>query len=60
MCKKYTRAALHTLCKQEGVGAQLLTVHNIAYMMRCVLWPAVPACSRVVMLDMLTPCCVLP
>jgi tRNA-guanine transglycosylase len=34
VCRKYSRAYLHMLCKTEPLGAQLLTYHNIAYMMR--------------------------
>ena len=33
-CKQYSRAHLHLLLKTDTVGPQLLTVHNIAYMMR--------------------------
>eukprot|EP00026_Physarum_polycephalum_P008883 Phypoly_transcript_08986.p1 GENE.Phypoly_transcript_08986~~Phypoly_transcript_08986.p1 ORF type:complete len:396 (+),score=44.45 Phypoly_transcript_08986:32-1219(+) len=34
VCKNYTRAYLYTLAGREGLGAQLLTYHNIAYQMR--------------------------
>ncbi len=34
VCKKYSRAYLHVLCKNEPLGAQLVTYHNLAYMMR--------------------------
>lgn len=33
-CKNYTRAYLHTIATKETVASSLLTVHNIAYMMR--------------------------
>mmetsp|Transcript_15297 Transcript_15297/g.25240 ORF Transcript_15297/g.25240 Transcript_15297/m.25240 type:complete len:323 (-) Transcript_15297:202-1170(-) len=33
VCKKYTRAYLHTVAGKEAVGGQLLTYHNIAYQM---------------------------
>lgn len=36
VCKTYTRAQLHVLMKAEALGPQLLTYHNIAYMMRLV------------------------
>ena len=36
VCKTYTRAQLHVLMKTEALGPQLLTYHNIAYMMRLV------------------------
>ena len=33
-CKKYTRAYLHTVLKDNNpIAAQLITIHNIAYMM---------------------------
>jgi queuine tRNA-ribosyltransferase len=34
VCKKYTRAYLHTVAAKEEVGGQLLSYHNIAYQMR--------------------------
>eukprot|EP00753_Platysulcus_tardus_P001170 PLAT1112.1.p1 GENE.PLAT1112.1~~PLAT1112.1.p1 ORF type:complete len:428 (-),score=156.97 PLAT1112.1:326-1564(-) len=34
VCRNYTRAYMHRLLKTESTGAQLLSVHNIAYMMR--------------------------
>lgn len=34
VCKKYTRAQLHGLLKTQSLGPQLLSYHNIAYMMR--------------------------
>lgn len=34
VCKEYSRAHLHLLLKTEALGPQLLTYHNIAYMMR--------------------------
>jgi hypothetical protein len=34
VCATYSRAYLHVLLKTEAGGPQLLTVHNIAYMMR--------------------------
>jgi tRNA-guanine family transglycosylase len=34
VCKRYTRASLHVLLKTEALGPQLLSYHNIAYMMR--------------------------
>jgi len=34
ICKKYTRAYLHTLAVREQLGAQLLTWHNIAYLLQ--------------------------
>jgi tRNA-guanine transglycosylase len=33
-CKNYTRAYLHSLAGKEQLGAQLISYHNIAYMMR--------------------------
>ena len=33
-CKNYTRAYLHLVGAKETIGAQLLTIHNIAYQMR--------------------------
>eukprot|EP01112_Ceratiomyxa_fruticulosa_P012015 TRINITY_DN3308_c0_g1_i2.p1 TRINITY_DN3308_c0_g1~~TRINITY_DN3308_c0_g1_i2.p1 ORF type:complete len:394 (-),score=64.92 TRINITY_DN3308_c0_g1_i2:35-1216(-) len=33
VCKKYTRAYLHTVAAHEGIGGQLLTYHNIAFQM---------------------------
>ena len=34
-CKSYTRAILHVMFKENNaLAAQLLTIHNIAYMMR--------------------------
>jgi tRNA-guanine transglycosylase len=35
-CARYTRAHLHLLLKTDAVGPQLLSVHNIAHMMRLV------------------------
>jgi tRNA-guanine transglycosylase len=35
-CAHYSRAHLHLLMKTDAVGPQLLTVHNIAHMMRLV------------------------
>lgn len=35
VCTKYTRSALHAMMKEpQSIGAQLLSYHNIAYMMR--------------------------
>jgi queuine tRNA-ribosyltransferase len=34
VCKGFSRAQLHILMKTEALGPQLLTHHNIAYMMR--------------------------
>ena len=31
-CKHYSRAALHQLCKNEALGASLVTQHNLHYM----------------------------
>ena len=36
VCARYSRALLHTLCKTEALGPQLVSVHNVAYMMRLV------------------------
>jgi queuine tRNA-ribosyltransferase catalytic subunit len=36
VCATYTRAQLHVLLKTEALGPQLLTYHNIAYMMRLI------------------------
>jgi queuine tRNA-ribosyltransferase catalytic subunit len=33
VCARYTRAALHIALKTEALGPQLVTYHNIAYMM---------------------------
>jgi len=33
-CKHFTRAYLHTVAAKEQTGARLVTIHNIAYMMR--------------------------
>ena len=33
-CKDYSRAHLHLLLKTDALGPQLITLHNIAYMMR--------------------------
>lgn len=33
-CKNYTRAYLHIVAAKESTGAQLITIHNIAYQMR--------------------------
>jgi queuine tRNA-ribosyltransferase len=35
-CAQYTRASLHFLVKTESIGCQLVTVHNLAYMLRLV------------------------
>ena len=35
-CAQYTRASLHFLVKTESIGCQLITVHNLAYMLRLV------------------------
>lgn len=34
VCKKYTRAYIHHLCKDNHISGQLLSYHNIAYQMR--------------------------
>ncbi|CAM6105480.1 unnamed protein product [Calypogeia fissa] len=34
VCKQYTRAYLHTLVTKEALGSQLVSYHNIAYMMK--------------------------
>lgn len=34
VCKKYTRAYLHLSLKNEGIAPQLVTYHNLAYMMK--------------------------
>lgn len=34
VCKHYSRAHLHLLLKTDALGPQLITLHNIAYMMR--------------------------
>ena len=34
VCRGYSRAQLHVLLKTEALGPQLLTHHNLAYMMR--------------------------
>jgi queuine/archaeosine tRNA-ribosyltransferase len=34
VCKKYTRAYLHTVAAKTQIGSQLITYHNIAYQMR--------------------------
>ena len=34
VCKGFSRAQLHILMKTEALGPQLLTHHNLAYMMR--------------------------
>lgn len=36
VCKTYTRAQLHVLMKTESLGPQLLSYHNLAYMMRLI------------------------
>ena len=36
VCKQYSRAYLHSLCKTEALGPQLVSIHNLAYMMRLV------------------------
>eukprot|EP00282_Hemiselmis_andersenii_P017691 CAMPEP_0114109448 /NCGR_PEP_ID=MMETSP0043_2-20121206/782_1 /TAXON_ID=464988 /ORGANISM="Hemiselmis andersenii, Strain CCMP644" /LENGTH=127 /DNA_ID=CAMNT_0001201327 /DNA_START=63 /DNA_END=443 /DNA_ORIENTATION=- len=33
-CKNFSRAYLHVLAAKEQTGARLITIHNIAYMMR--------------------------
>ncbi|KAL3677983.1 hypothetical protein R1sor_020939 [Riccia sorocarpa] len=34
VCKKYTRSYLHTVVTKEAIGSQLVSYHNIAYMMK--------------------------
>lgn len=34
VCKRYTRAYLHTLVTKEAMGSQLVSYHNVAYMMQ--------------------------
>lgn len=34
VCKKYTRACLHSLVKSDQISAQLLTYHNLAFQKR--------------------------
>ncbi|OAE24895.1 hypothetical protein AXG93_2931s1380 [Marchantia polymorpha subsp. ruderalis] len=34
VCKKYTRSYLHTIVTKEALGSQLVSYHNIAYMMK--------------------------
>jgi tRNA-guanine family transglycosylase len=34
VCKKYTRAYLHSVVTKEPIGAYLVSYHNVAYMMR--------------------------
>ncbi|KAH9549741.1 hypothetical protein CY35_10G035200 [Sphagnum magellanicum] len=34
VCKRYTRAYLHTIVTKEAMGCQLISYHNIAYMMQ--------------------------
>ncbi|CAL5081526.1 unnamed protein product [Urochloa decumbens] len=34
VCKKYTRAYLHCLVTKDAMGSQLLSYHNLSYMMR--------------------------
>ncbi|KAJ7545063.1 hypothetical protein O6H91_09G105100 [Diphasiastrum complanatum] len=34
VCKRYTRAYLHTLVTREAMGSQLISYHNVAYMMK--------------------------
>lgn len=33
-CQRYTRAYLHVIAGKEPLGAKLVTIHNIAYMLR--------------------------
>eukprot|EP00762_Andalucia_godoyi_P002290 ANDGO_07637.mRNA.1 putative queuine tRNA-ribosyltransferase len=33
VCKRYTRAFLHTIAGRDDVGCQLVSIHNIAYLM---------------------------
>lgn len=34
VCKKYTRAYLHTVAGKKQIGSHLITIHNIAYQMK--------------------------
>ncbi|MCO5581784.1 hypothetical protein L7F22_035673 [Adiantum nelumboides] len=34
VCKRYTRAYLHSLVTKEAMGSQLVSYHNVAYMMK--------------------------
>eukprot|EP00850_Spirogloea_muscicola_P019818 SM000200S05808 [mRNA] locus=s200:31861:35051:+ [translate_table: standard] len=34
VCKRYTRAYLHTIVGKDPIGSHLVTYHNIAYMMK--------------------------
>ncbi|KAL2641425.1 hypothetical protein R1flu_009012 [Riccia fluitans] len=34
VCKQYTRSYLHTIVTKEAMGSQLVSYHNIAYMMK--------------------------
>lgn len=34
VCKRYSRAYIHTLVTKDAMGSQLLSYHNLAYMMR--------------------------
>jgi hypothetical protein len=34
VCKKYTRAYLHCLVTKDAMGSQLLSYHNLSFMMR--------------------------
>ncbi|KAF3772775.1 Queuine tRNA-ribosyltransferase [Nymphaea thermarum] len=34
VCQNYTRAYIHSLVTKDAMGSQLLTYHNLAYMMR--------------------------
>lgn len=36
VCARYSRAYLHSLCKTEALGPSLVSIHNLAYMMRLV------------------------
>lgn len=33
VCKRYSKAYLHTVAAKEGVGSSLLTYHNVAYLL---------------------------
>jgi hypothetical protein len=37
VCKRYTRAYLHTIVTKEAMGCQLISYHNVAYMMQVCL-----------------------
>lgn len=34
VCKKYTRAYIHSLVTKDAMGSQLVSYHNLSYMMR--------------------------